>query len=286
MTLNNKTLFITGASRGIGLAIAKRAAKDGARIAVIGKTTAEDPRIPGTIYSAANEIVELGGSALPIPCDVRDETAVKTAIELTVAEFGGIDCVINNASAIDLRGIDTLDIKKFDLMHQVNARATYLVSKLCLPYLRKSTTPHILTLSPPLDMNPKWFSPNLAYTMAKYGMSMVTLGLANELQKDGIAVNSLWPETLIATAAVANLPNGEQLVHGSRKPEIVADAAHYILCQPSRSCTGNFYVDTTILAQAGQYNLENYAINAEKNELFLDLFLENPISKNVKKINK
>lgn len=276
-SLSNKTLFITGASRGIGLAVAKRAAQDGARIAVLGKTTEENPRLPGTIYSAVDEIVAAGGSAIAIPCDIRFEDQVEHAVNLTVEAFGGIDIVINNASAIDLRNPSALDMKRFDLMHQVNARGTYLASKCCLPHLRKSSNPHILTMSPPLDMNPKWFTPHLGYTMAKYGMSLVTLGLAQELKNYGIAVNSLWPETLIATAAITNLPGGERLIQGARKPEIVADAAYAILNKPSKDCTGNFFIDVNVLIDEGINNFDQYAVNPD-GTLTLDLFLNTPIT--------
>lgn len=202
-SLGDKTLFITGASRGIGLAIGLRAARDGARVAIAAKSTSENPKIPGTIYTAAKLIDSAGGNALALACDIRFEDQVESAIQQTVKEFGGIDILINNASAIDLRGIDMLDMKRFDLMHQINARGSYLCAKYALPHLLKSSNPHILTLSPPLDLNPKWFSPNLAYTLAKYGMSLITLGLAKELANKGVGVNSLWPETAIATAAIA-----------------------------------------------------------------------------------
>jgi len=282
-TLKNKTLFITGASRGIGLAIAKRAAQDGANVIVAAKATENNPKIPGTVYTAAKEIEEVGGRALPISCDIRFEEQVQAAINAGIAMFGGIDIVVNNASAIDVRNIDNLDMKRYDLMHQVNSRGTYLCSKLALPHLRNSDNPHILTLSPPLDMNPKWFSPMLGYTMAKYGMSLVTLGLSRELASDKIAVNSLWPETAIATAAVGNLLGGDKIIQQSRRPEIVADAAHAILTRPSISCTGNFFIDVGVLKEEGVDTFESYAINPE-NQLVLDFFLDKTISPNVNPI--
>ena len=279
-SLKDKTLFITGASRGIGLAIAKRAARDGAQIAIAAKSVAENPKIPGTIYTAAAEIEAAGGKALALACDIRFEDQVEAAMEKTVETFGCVDILINNASAIDLRGIDKLDMKRFDLMHQINARGTYLCCKAALPHLRKSDNPHILTLSPPLDLNPKWFAPNLAYTMAKYGMSLVTLGLARDLARDGIAVNSLWPETAIATAAVGNLLGGEEVIKRSRKPEIVADAAHAILTRPARETTGQFFIDALALKDEGVTDLRPYAVDPSV-EAVLDFFLDAPVSANV-----
>ena len=281
-SLKGKTLFITGASRGIGLAIAKRAARDGAQIAIAAKSVAENPKIPGTIYTAAAEIEAAGGKALALACDIRFEDQVEAAMHKTVETFGGVDILINNASAIDLRGIDKLDMKRFDLMHQINARGTYLCCKAALPHLRKSDNPHILTLSPPLDLNPKWFAPNLAYTMAKYGMSLVTLGLARDLARDGIAVNSLWPETAIATAAVGNLLGGEEIIKRSRKPEIVADAAHAILTRPARETTGQFFIDALALKDEGVTDLRSYAVDPS-GEAVLDFFLDAPVSANVRK---
>ena len=279
-SLKDKTLFITGASRGIGLAIAKRAARDGAQIAIAAKSVAENPKIPGTIYTAAAEIEVAGGKALALACDIRFEDQVEAAMEKTVETFGCVDILINNASAIDLRGIDKLDMKRFDLMHQINARGTYLCCKAALPHLRKSDNPHILTLSPPLDLNPKWFAPNLAYTMAKYGMSLVTLGLARDLARDGIAVNSLWPETAIATAAVGNLLGGEEVIKRSRKPDIVADAAHAILTRPARETTGQFFIDALALKDEGVTDLRPYAVDPSV-EAVLDFFLDAPVSANV-----
>jgi citronellol/citronellal dehydrogenase len=281
-SLQGKTLFITGASRGIGLAIAKRAAQDGANIAIAAKSVTENPKIPGTIYTAASEIEAAGGKALALPCDIRFDDQVDAAMAKAAETFGGVDILVNNASAIDLRGIDLLDMKRFDLMHQINARGTYLCAKAALPFLRKAPNPHILTLSPPLDMSPKWFAPNLAYTMAKYGMSLVTLGLAKDLAREGVAVNSLWPETAIATAAVGNLLGGDEIVKRSRRPEIVADAAHAILTRESRDCSGNFFIDVNVLAQEGVSDLTRYAVDPAFDAV-LDFFLEEPISPNVRK---
>lgn len=281
-TLRGKTLFITGASRGIGLAIARRAARDGAQIAIAAKSVAENPKIPGTIFTAAADLEAAGGKALALACDIRFDDQVEAAIQKTVETFGGVDILVNNASAIDLRGIDRLEMKRFDLMHQINARGTYLCCKAAIPYLRRSDNPHILTLSPPLDLNPKWFAPNLAYTMAKYGMSLVTLGLARELARDGIAVNSLWPETAIATAAVGNLLGGEEIIQRSRKPDIVADAAHAILTRPARESTGQFFIDALALRSEGVTDLLPYSVDPEK-EAVLDFFLDAPVSSNVRK---
>ncbi len=281
-SLQGKTLFITGASRGIGLAIAKRAAQDGANVAIAAKSVTENPKLPGTIFTAAQEIEAAGGKALAISCDIRFDDQVEDAMKRAVDMFGGVDILINNASAIDLRGIDQLDMKRFDLMQQINARGTYLCAKVALPHLRKSENPHILTMSPPLDMNPKWFAPNLAYTMAKYGMSIVTLGLAKDLARAGVAVNSLWPETAIATAAVGNLLGGDEVIKRSRKPEIVADAAHAILTRPSRDCTGNFFIDVRVLAEEGVTDVSGYSVDPAYPAV-LDFFLEEPISPNVVK---
>ncbi|MCX7900304.1 MAG: NAD(P)-dependent oxidoreductase [Methylocystis sp.] len=279
-SLAGKTLFITGGSRGIGLAIALRAARDGANVAIAAKTVVENPKIPGTIYTAAEEIKAAGGKALAIACDIRFDEQVEAALAQTIDKFGGVDILVNNASAIDLRGIDALEMKRFDLMHQINARGTYLSCKAALPALRKAPNPHILTLSPPLDMQPKWFSPNLAYTMAKYGMSLVTLGLSHALAGEGIGVNSLWPETAIATAAVGNLLGGDAVLKHSRKPEIVADAAHAILTRESKSCTGNFFIDALVLAKAGVNDLLPYSVDPSAPAV-LDFFLDAPVSANV-----
>jgi citronellol/citronellal dehydrogenase len=250
-SLNGKTLFITGASRGIGLAIAKRAAKDGANIAIAAKTSDPNPKLEGTIHSAAKEIEDAGGRALAIACDIRNEEEVQRAVEQTVAAFGGIDICVNNASAISLTPIEKTEIKRFDLMYGVNTRGTFLVSKTCLPHLKRAPNPHILTLSPPLDMQSKWFSGHVAYSIAKYGMSLCVLGLADELKKDGVAVNALWPRTTIATAAVKNILGGEKLMRMSRSPDIVADAAHLIFLQPAKTFTGHFLIDDTFLHTIG-----------------------------------
>lgn len=281
-SLAGKTLFITGASRGIGLAIALRAARDGANIVIAAKSVIANPKLPGTIYTAAAEIEAAGGQALAVPCDIRFDDQVEAAMAQAVSSFGGVDILVNNASAIDLRGIDALEMKRFDLMHQINARGTYLCCKAALPHLRKAANPHILTLSPPLDLNPKWFSPNLAYTMAKYGMSLVTLGLAEDLAKNGVAVNSLWPETAIATAAVGNLLGGEEAMRHARKPEIVADAAHAILTRPAASCTGNFFIDVNVLMEEGVEDFSAYAVDPGVDAM-LDFFLEAPITAKVRK---
>jgi len=258
--LRGKTLFITGASRGIGKAIGLRAARDGANIVIAAKTTEPHPKLPGTIYTAAEEIEAAGGKALPLVVDVRDENQIRTAVERAVEAFGSIDVLVNNASAIFLAGTVGTPMKRFDLMHQINTRGTYACSQACIPYLKKSSNPHILNLSPPLNMDPRWFAPHVAYTMAKYGMSMCVLGMSGELKKDGIAVNALWPRTPIATAAVKNLLGGEATVRGSRKPEIVADAAHAILTKSSRSCTGNFFIDDEVLKAEGVADLDQYAV--------------------------
>jgi citronellol/citronellal dehydrogenase len=249
--LNGKTLFITGASRGIGLAIALAAAREGANVAVAAKTEAPHPKLPGTIHTAASEIEKAGGRALPLVVDVREEAAVKDAIERTVATFGTLDIVVNNASAIQLTGTLETDMRRFDLMHQVNARGTYMVSKYAIPHLAKAANPHILMLSPPLDLKEKWFAGHTAYSMAKYGMSLVVLGLAGELRAKGIAVNALWPRTTIATSAIKNLLGGDAIVRRSRTPDILADAACRIFAKPAKSFTGHFLIDDTFLAAEG-----------------------------------
>ncbi|HZC55978.1 MAG TPA: NAD(P)-dependent oxidoreductase [Xanthobacteraceae bacterium] len=261
MSLAGKTLFITGASRGIGLAIALRAARDGANIAIAAKTEMPHPNLSGTIYTAAEDIERAGGKALPLVVDVRDENLVEDALAKTAARFGGVDIVVNNASAISLTPVAQTDMKRFDLMHQINARGTFVVSKLAIPYLAKATNPHILMMSPPLDMKEKWFAPHTAYSMAKFGMSMVVLGLAGELRLQGIAVNALWPRTLIATAAVQNLLGGEAMMRHGRKPEIVADAAYSVFARPSREFTGNFLIDDNFLAANGVTNFERYRVD-------------------------
>jgi citronellol/citronellal dehydrogenase len=258
--LKSKTLFITGASRGIGKAIALRAAQDGANIAVVAKTKEPHPKLPGTVYSAVDEINAIGGHGLACIADIRFEEQVKSAIEATINEFGGIDIVINDASAISLTPTLETEMKRFDLMFSVNVRGTFMCSKLCVPYLKKSENPHILNLSPPLNMDPKWFAHHVAYTMSKYGMSMCVLGMAEEFKKDKIAVNALWPRTAIATAAVKNLLGGESAVKHSRKPEIVADAAYLIITEKSDQCTGNFFIDDEVLIEHGITDLSHYSV--------------------------
>src|SRR5580700_4558867 len=264
MSLKGKTLFVTGASRGIGLAIALRAARDGANIAIAAKTETPHPKLPGTIHAAAAEIAAAGGRALALAVDVREEAAVKDAIERTAAHFGAIDIVVNNASAVSLTRVADTDMRRFDLMHQINARGTFLVSKCAIPHLAKAANPHILMLSPPLDMAEKWFAPHTAYSMAKFGMSMVVLGLAGELRPLGIAVNALWPRTIIATAAIKNLLGGERVMRMSRTPEIMADAAYLVFQKPSRSFTGNFLIDDTFLAAEGITDFEKYRVDARE----------------------
>ena len=259
MSLKGKTVFISGGSRGIGLAIALRAARDGANVTIAAKTADPHPKLPGTIYTAAKEIVEAGGKALPVVCDIRDEMQVAEAVEKTVAEFGGIDVCVNNASAIQLTGTLATDMKRYDLMHQINTRGTFLVSKMCIPHLKLAKNPHILNLAPPLDMEAKWFKNHVAYTMAKFGMSMCTLGMSAEFAKDGIAVNSLWPLTAIDTAAVRNLLGGATVAAMSRTPEIMADAFHEIVIKPSRETTGNFFIDELVLREAGVTDFSGYA---------------------------
>jgi citronellol/citronellal dehydrogenase len=261
MTLANKTLFVTGASRGIGLAIALRAARDGANIAIAAKTETPHPKLPGTIHTAAAEIVRAGGRALPLVVDVRDEAAVKAAVEKTVAAFGGLDIVVNNASAIQTTPVAETDMRRFDLMHQINTRGTFMVSKYAIAHLEKAENPHILMLSPPLDMKEKWFAPHTAYSIAKFGMSLVALGLAGELRPKGIAVNALWPRATIATSAIRNLLGGDRVVRMSRTPEILADAAYRIFGKPAKSFTGNFLIDDTFLAGEGVTDFERYRVD-------------------------
>jgi len=273
--LKGKTLFITGASRGIGKAIALRAAKDGANIAIAAKTTQPHPKLPGTIYTAAEEIEKAGGKALACVADIRDEAQIAAAVAKTVEVFGGIDILVNNASAISLTGTVDTPMKRYDLMHSVNTRGTFACSQACIPHLKKSSNPHILNNSPPLNMEARWFAPHVAYTMAKYGMSLCVLGMAEELREDGIAVNALWPRTVIATAAVQNLLGGDESIRGSRKPEIMADAAYVILTKPSRSFTGNFCIDEALLRSEGVTDFSKYQV-VPGAELFPDLFLEWP----------
>jgi citronellol/citronellal dehydrogenase len=271
-SLKGKTLFITGASRGIGLAIAKRAARDGANIVIAAKTTEPHPKLPGTIYSAAKEIEEAGGKALPCVVDIRDENQIAAAVAKTVETFGGIDVLINNASAISLTGTTSTPMKKWDLMHGINARGTFACSQACIPHLKKSSNPHILMNSPPLNMEARWFAPHVAYTMAKFGMSMCVLGMAEELKPDGIAVNAIWPRTVIATAAVQNLLGGDTTIRGSRTPEIMADAAYAIITKPSREFTGNFCVDEEILKKEGVTDFSKYQ-SVPGADLIPDFFL-------------
>jgi len=274
--LKNKTLFITGASRGIGLAIATRAARDGANVAIAAKTDRPHPKLPGTIHTAAAEIEQAGGKALPLQVDIRDEEAVAAAMKRCAEHFGGIDILVNNASAIYLSGTRDTPMKRFDLMFGVNVRGTFVCSQACLPYLEESAragrNPHILNLSPPLTMKPRWFAPHVAYTMAKYGMSMCVLGMSEELRSSGIAVNALWPRTVIATAALNVIPLADP--RRGRKPEIVADAAHAILCRDARSCTGNFFIDEDVLREAGETDFDKYAVTPGNKDLLLDFFLD------------
>jgi citronellol/citronellal dehydrogenase len=257
--LTGRTAFITGATRGIGLAIGKALAAEGANVAVIGKTTDPHPKLPGTIYTAVEEINAAGGRGLPIACDIRDEAQVQAAVDQTVAEFGGIDILVNNASAIFMRGTLDTPIKRWDLMHGVNARGTFLVTQRCLPHLLKSENPHILVMSPPLDMKTRWFAPNVAYTSAKYGMSLCVLGWAGEF-KGQIAANALWPRTAVATAAVANVLMGEEAFVACRKPEILAEAARRIVLKDAKSFTGNFIIDDTFLVEEGVTDLDQYSV--------------------------
>lgn len=259
MNLKGQTIFITGASRGIGKAIALKAARDGANIAIAAKTTEPHPKLPGTIFTAAEEMEAAGGKAIALACDIRSDEQVQEAVAKTVKAFGGIDILINNASAIFLAGTLETPMKRFDLMHQINARGTYLCSQTCIPHLAKGKNPHILNLSPPLSMKPKWFANHVAYTMAKYGMSMCVLGMAEELKSQGIAVNALWPQTAIWTAAVENVL-GAGLRDSCRNPEILADAAYLILTSNSRECTGNFFIDETLLRERGVTDFDQYAM--------------------------
>ena len=260
-SLKGKTLFVSGGSRGIGLAIALRAARDGANVAIAAKTAEPHPKLKGTIYTAADEVRAAGGKAMPIICDIREEAQVIAAIDQTVAEFGGIDICVNNASAISLANSQMTDMKRFDLMMGINIRGTFMVSKYCIPHLRKSDNPHILMLSPPLDMQAKWFQHSTAYTIAKFGMSMCVLGLSAELKSAGVAVNALWPRTTIATAAVGNLLGGDAMMRASRAPEIMGDAAYVIFTKPSRQFTGNFCIDDRVLYDSGVRDFEPYRMD-------------------------
>jgi citronellol/citronellal dehydrogenase len=275
-TLKDKTLLITGASRGIGLAIALRAARDGARIVLLAKTTEPNPRLPGTLYTAAAEIEAAGGQALPVPTDIRDDNAVAAAVAQAVQRFGGIDILVNNASAISLTPTDATPMKRFDLMFGVNVRGTYCCTQACLPELIKSAkagrNPHVLNMSPPLSMKPHWFQNHVAYTMAKYGMSECTLGHAAEFKRHGIAVNSLWPRTVIHTAALQMIPGID--INKTRKPEILSDAAHLILTSDAKTTSGNFFVDDVVLAQHGITDLDRYAVVPGTKDLLPDFFLD------------
>jgi citronellol/citronellal dehydrogenase len=276
MSLAGKRIFITGGSRGIGLAIALRAAADGASIAIAAKTAEENPKLPGTIFSAAKDIEAAGGTALPIQCDIRDEAAIEAAVAKAAAQFGGLDILINNASAINLTPTEKTPAKRFDLMFDVNVRGTFLTSQAALPYLRESAkagrNPHILTLSPPLSMNPKWFKSHVAYTMSKYGMSMCVLGMSEEFKREGIAVNALWPRTAIDTAALQMIPGVD--TDFCRKPEILADTAYIILNRDAKTTTGNFFVDDEVLASEGITDLEKYSVKPGTTDFLLDFFLD------------
>ena len=272
MSFKNKTVFITGASRGIGKAIALRLAKEGANIVIAAKSTEENPKLGGTIFSAAKEVEAGGGKAFAVQCDIRDELQIQNAVDKAVEHFGGIDILINNASAIALTSTEQTEPKRFDLIHDINVRGTFFVSKACIPHLKNGNNPHILTLSPPINMDIKWFTNHLTYTISKYNMSMIALGLSAELKKYGIASNALWPQTTIATAAVKNLLGGDALINMSRTPEIIADAAYYILSNPSSECTGNTFIDEEVLKTEGITDLSKYAV-VKGGKLYKDLFL-------------
>jgi citronellol/citronellal dehydrogenase len=272
MTFKNRTILITGASRGIGKAIALKLAKEGANIIIAAKSIEENPRLGGTIFSAAHEIEEAGGRALPLQCDIRFEDQIDSVIKKAVEKFEGIDILVNNASAISLTSTEQTEAKRFDLMYSINVRGTFMVTKACIPFLKRSPNPHILTLSPPLNLHPKWFTNHVAYTLTKYNMSMMTIGWAAEFKKDRIAANALWPRTTIATAAVKNLLGGDALIKMSRTPEILADAAFHILKQPSTECTGNLFIDEDVLAKEGVTDLTKYAVDAG-GRLMNDLFI-------------
>ncbi len=271
-SLKDKVVVITGASRGIGLAMALRVARDGGRIAVWAKTDQPHPKLPGTVHTAVEAIQAAGGQGLACLTDIRDEMGVKAATEKTVAHFGGIDVLVNNASAIHLTGTEATPMKRYDLMHQVNVRGTFLCSKYCLPHLREAANPHILNNSPPLNLEAKWFAGHVAYSMAKMGMSLCVLGMAEEYREHGVAVNALWPRTTIATAAVQNLLGGEEAIQRCRKPEIMADAAHAVLTRPSQECTGNFFIDENVLRDEGVADFDQYAVNPSM-DLLPDFFV-------------
>jgi citronellol/citronellal dehydrogenase len=275
MSLAGRTVFITGASRGIGLAIGLRAAADGANVVVAAKTTDPHPKLPGTIHTAAEAIVRAGGQSLAVAMDLREEPQVKAAVQAAVDRFGGIDVLVNNASAIYLTGTLDTPIRRFDLMHQVNARGTYLATQHCLPHLLRSANPHVLTISPPLNLNPRWFAPHVAYTLAKYGMSLCVLGMAEEFRDRGVAVNALWPRTAIDTAAITLIAGDEIRRRRTRKVEIMSDAAHLVLTRPSRTCTGRFLIDDEVLAEAGVTDLSRYLQDgAREEDLMADFFLD------------
>ncbi|HKR98350.1 MAG TPA: NAD(P)-dependent oxidoreductase [Candidatus Dormibacteraeota bacterium] len=273
-SLAGKTLFISGGSRGIGLAIALRAAQDGANVCLVAKTAEPHPKLEGTIYTAAEQIEAAGGSALPVVGDIRDEQQVFAAVEQAAERFGGIDVCVNNASAINLAGTQDLEMKRYDLMQDINTRGTFVVSKACIPHLKDSANPHVLTLSPPLNMDPRWLKGHVGYTIAKYGMSMCTVGMAEEFRDDGIAFNALWPRTIIATAAVQNLLGGEEAMARSRRPELVADAAHAVVTRPSRECTGNLFLAEDVLAAEGITDMEAYSYGSTDAEPIPDLFVD------------
>jgi citronellol/citronellal dehydrogenase len=272
-SLRGKTVFITGASRGIGKAIGLRAARDGANIVIASKTTVPHPKLPGTIYTAAQEIETAGGQALAVPTDIRDEAEVDRAVQQAVETFGGIDMLVNNASAISLTGTLDTPMKRFDLMHQVNTRGTFLCTQKCVPYLKRAANPHVLNISPPLNLDPRWFAPHLAYTIAKYGMSLCVLGMTEEFRAEGIACNALWPRTAIATAAIAYIA-GPETLRRTRTPDIMADAAHAILTRDARGCTGNFFIDDDVLRVAGVTNFSIYRQEGvSEDALMPDFFL-------------
>lgn len=273
MTLKDKTLFISGGSRGIGLEIALRAARDGANVALIAKTGEPHPHLPGTVFTAAEAIEAAGGRALPVVGDIRDASQVESAVAATVERFGGVDVCVNNASAINLAGTEALDMKRYDLMQDINTRGTFVVSRACIPHLKRAENPHILTLSPPISLEPRWLGPHVAYTIAKYGMSLCALGFAAELREDGIASNALWPRTLIATAAVQNLLGGDEAMAASRKPQLYADAAYAVITRPSRECTGNTFLCEDVLAEEGVTDMDLYAYvpgSTPQVDLFVD----------------
>lgn len=274
MPFHNKTIIITGASRGIGKAIALKLAQDGANIVIAAKTVTEDNRLGGTIYKTAEEVEQAGGKALAVQCDIRSEEQVQQVVDKAIEKFGSIDALINNASAISLTSTEKTEPKRYDLMHDINVRGTFFMSRACIPHLRKSSNAHILNLSPPINLNPRWLAGHLAYTMSKYDMTMIALGLSAELKKDGIAVNTLWPKTTIATAAVNNLLGGEALMKMSRTPAIIADCVWYILQKPASTCTGNSFIDEAVLAAEGITDLARYAYIPGNENLYKDLFVD------------